>query len=146
MSAVGFKPTISVLERAKTVRALDRAATAIGRRTCKRTNSTVTKTTQWKKTKKELASRPKRRLMRTYFWISLFTSYRITANELIESNVILIANKEFNKKKLRTFKNRTWCSREYLDKRRNKFIVRICSSPRFSQNFRNILIFRARGC
>jgi hypothetical protein len=33
-------------------------------------------------------------LMRTYFWISLFTSYRITANQLIESNVILIANKE----------------------------------------------------
>jgi hypothetical protein len=27
---VGFEPTISVLERAKTVRALDRAATAIG--------------------------------------------------------------------------------------------------------------------
>jgi hypothetical protein len=26
------------------------------------------------------ASRPKRRIMRTYFWISLFTSYRITAN------------------------------------------------------------------
>jgi hypothetical protein len=38
------------------------------------------------------ASRPKRRLMRTYFWISLFTSYRITANYLIESNVILIAS------------------------------------------------------
>jgi hypothetical protein len=35
--------------------------------------------------------------MRTYFWISLFTPYRITANELIESNVILIANKEFKK-------------------------------------------------
>jgi hypothetical protein len=29
---VGFEPTISVLERAKTVRALDRAATAIGSR------------------------------------------------------------------------------------------------------------------
>jgi hypothetical protein len=29
------------------------------------------------------ASRPKRRLMRTYFWISLFTSYRITVNLLI---------------------------------------------------------------
>jgi hypothetical protein len=28
---VGFEPTISVLERAKTVRALDRAATAIGK-------------------------------------------------------------------------------------------------------------------
>jgi hypothetical protein len=27
---MGFEPTISVLERAKTVRALDRAATAIG--------------------------------------------------------------------------------------------------------------------
>jgi hypothetical protein len=27
---VGFKPTIAVLERAKTVRALDRSATAIG--------------------------------------------------------------------------------------------------------------------
>jgi hypothetical protein len=40
------------------------------------------------------ASRPKRRLIRTYFWISLFTSYRITANSLIECNVILIANKE----------------------------------------------------
>jgi hypothetical protein len=26
------------------------------------------------------ANRPQRRLMRTYFWISLFTSYRITAN------------------------------------------------------------------
>jgi hypothetical protein len=35
--------------------------------------------------------------MRTYFWISLFTSYRITVNQLIESNVILIANKEFKK-------------------------------------------------
>jgi hypothetical protein len=31
--------------------------------------------------------------MRTYFWISLFTSYR----KLIESNVIMIANKEFKK-------------------------------------------------
>jgi hypothetical protein len=30
--------------------------------------------------KKELANRPTRRLMRTYFWISLFTSYRIKAN------------------------------------------------------------------
>jgi hypothetical protein len=30
MSAVGFEPTISVLERAKTVRALDRPATVIG--------------------------------------------------------------------------------------------------------------------
>jgi hypothetical protein len=40
-------------------------------------------------------SRLKRRLMRTYFWISLFTSYRITANQLIESNAIMIANKEF---------------------------------------------------
>jgi hypothetical protein len=30
MPPVGFKPTISVLERAKTVCALDRAATAIG--------------------------------------------------------------------------------------------------------------------
>jgi hypothetical protein len=30
MSPVGFEPTISVLERAKTVHALDRAATAIG--------------------------------------------------------------------------------------------------------------------
>jgi hypothetical protein len=30
MSPVVFEPTISVLERAKTVRALDRAATAIG--------------------------------------------------------------------------------------------------------------------
>jgi hypothetical protein len=27
---VGFEPTIAVLERAKTVRALDRSATAIG--------------------------------------------------------------------------------------------------------------------
>jgi hypothetical protein len=35
--------------------------------------------------------------VRTYFWISLFTSYRITANQLTESNVILIANKEFRK-------------------------------------------------
>jgi hypothetical protein len=35
--------------------------------------------------------------MRTYFWISLFTSHRITANQLIESNVILIANKELKK-------------------------------------------------
>jgi hypothetical protein len=31
MPPVGFEPTISVLERAKTVRALDRAATAFGR-------------------------------------------------------------------------------------------------------------------
>jgi hypothetical protein len=30
MSPVGFKPTISVLEWVKTVRALDRAATVIG--------------------------------------------------------------------------------------------------------------------
>jgi hypothetical protein len=30
MPTVGFEPTISVLERAKTVRVLDRAATAIG--------------------------------------------------------------------------------------------------------------------
>jgi hypothetical protein len=30
MPPVGFEPTISVLELAKTVRALDRAATAIG--------------------------------------------------------------------------------------------------------------------
>jgi hypothetical protein len=30
MPPVGFEPTISVLERAKTVRALDHAATAIG--------------------------------------------------------------------------------------------------------------------
>jgi hypothetical protein len=29
-ASVGFEPTISVLERAKTVRALDRSATAIG--------------------------------------------------------------------------------------------------------------------
>jgi hypothetical protein len=36
--------------------------------------------------------------MRTYFWISLFMSYRITANQLIQSNVILIANKGFRKK------------------------------------------------
>jgi hypothetical protein len=49
-------------------------------RTCKRSNSTATTTTQPEKTKKELASRPKRRLMRNYFWISLFTSYRTTAN------------------------------------------------------------------
>jgi hypothetical protein len=39
--------------------------------------------------------------MRTYHWISLFMSYRITANYLIESNVILIANKEFKKYLLR---------------------------------------------
>jgi hypothetical protein len=31
MPLVGFEPKISVLERAKTVRALDHAATAIGR-------------------------------------------------------------------------------------------------------------------
>jgi hypothetical protein len=36
--------------------------------------------------------------MRTYFWISLFISYRITENLLIASNVILIANKQFYKK------------------------------------------------
>jgi hypothetical protein len=35
--------------------------------------------------------------MRTYFWIRLFTSYRITENYLIESNVIVTANKEFKK-------------------------------------------------
>jgi hypothetical protein len=50
------------------------------RRTCKRTNPTVITTTQPKKTKMDSASQPKRRLMRTYFWISLVTSYRITAN------------------------------------------------------------------
>jgi hypothetical protein len=32
MPSMGFEPTISVLERAKTVRALDRAVTAIGLR------------------------------------------------------------------------------------------------------------------
>jgi hypothetical protein len=42
------------------------------------------------------ASRPKR-LMRTYFWISLFMSYKITANWLIESNVILILIKSLKK-------------------------------------------------
>jgi hypothetical protein len=31
MSLVGFEPTIPVLERAKTIHALDRAATLIGR-------------------------------------------------------------------------------------------------------------------
>jgi hypothetical protein len=31
--------------------------------------------------------------MRTYHWISLFKSYIETANQLIESKVILIANK-----------------------------------------------------
>jgi hypothetical protein len=31
MPLEGFEPTISVLERAKTVRALDRAATAVGK-------------------------------------------------------------------------------------------------------------------
>jgi hypothetical protein len=46
------------------------------------------------------ASRPKRTLMRTYFWINLFTSHRITAFYLIEYNVILIANKEFKRKKV----------------------------------------------
>jgi hypothetical protein len=40
--------------------------------------------------------------MRTYFWISLFISYRIEANQLIKSNVILVANKGFIKKKLQT--------------------------------------------
>jgi hypothetical protein len=35
MPPVGFEPTISVLERAKTVRALDRAVTAIGFSTSK---------------------------------------------------------------------------------------------------------------
>jgi hypothetical protein len=35
--------------------------------------------------------------MRTYFWISLFAFYRITANYLIEFNVILSDNKEFKK-------------------------------------------------
>jgi hypothetical protein len=35
---------------------------------------------QPKKTKKELASRPTRRLMRNYFWIILFTLYWIRAN------------------------------------------------------------------
>jgi hypothetical protein len=34
MHPVGFEPTISVLERANTVRALDRAATAIGNDDC----------------------------------------------------------------------------------------------------------------
>jgi hypothetical protein len=33
----------------------------------------------------------------TYFWINLFTSFRITANWLIDSNLILIANKELKK-------------------------------------------------
>jgi hypothetical protein len=55
------------------------------RRTCKRTNSTATTTTQPKKTKKELASRPTRRLMRNCFWIILFTLYSIIVNYLTES-------------------------------------------------------------
>jgi hypothetical protein len=40
------------------------------------------------------ANRPKRRLMRTYFWISLFTSYMESQqiSLYIESNVILIAS------------------------------------------------------
>jgi hypothetical protein len=50
------------------------------RRTCKRSNSTATTTTQPKKTKKQLASRPTRRLTRNYFWIILFTLYWIRAN------------------------------------------------------------------
>jgi hypothetical protein len=36
--------------------------------------------------------------MRTYFWISPFTSYRITANYLIESKVILIVKKRVKKR------------------------------------------------
>jgi hypothetical protein len=48
------------------------------RRTCKRTNSTFSTTTQRKKTKKELANRPTRRLMRNYFWIILFALYLIS--------------------------------------------------------------------
>jgi hypothetical protein len=47
---------------------------------CKRTNSTATTTTQPKQIKKELDSRPTRRLMRNYFWIILFTLYWIRAN------------------------------------------------------------------
>jgi hypothetical protein len=39
MPPVGFEPTISVLERAKTVRPLDRAATAIGYRQIELENS-----------------------------------------------------------------------------------------------------------
>jgi hypothetical protein len=39
-------------------------------------------------------------LKRAYFGISLFTSYRSTENALIESNVILIANKELKRKKV----------------------------------------------
>jgi hypothetical protein len=46
----------------------------------KRGHSTVTRTTQRKKTKKELANRPKRRIIRTYWWISLFMSYRNRSN------------------------------------------------------------------
>jgi hypothetical protein len=46
----------------------------------------------------ETASRPKKRLMRTYHWISLFKSYTQSANYLIEPKVILIANKESKKK------------------------------------------------
>jgi hypothetical protein len=34
----------------------------------------------WISLRWDSASRPERRLMRTYFWISLFTSYSITAN------------------------------------------------------------------
>jgi hypothetical protein len=49
-------------------------------RTCKRTNSTAITTTQPKKTKKELARRPTRRLMRNCFWIILFTLYWIIEN------------------------------------------------------------------
>jgi hypothetical protein len=39
----------------------------------------------------------RKRIMRTYHWISLFKSYIETANYLIESKVILIANKRVKK-------------------------------------------------
>jgi hypothetical protein len=67
------------------------------RKTCKRTNSTVTTITQWKKTKKEFASRPTRRLMKNYFWISLFTLCWIREKWAYIIYAILIANKEFKK-------------------------------------------------
>jgi hypothetical protein len=41
MPPVGFEPTIAVLERAKTVRALDRAATAIGQLTFEEWNEGI---------------------------------------------------------------------------------------------------------
>jgi hypothetical protein len=57
MPGVGFEPTISVFERAKTVHALDRAAAAIGLPTVYRTKISELINSEWEQTRKPNPSR-----------------------------------------------------------------------------------------